>query len=402
MPQPAISSPDVAKNPRSMWTVSAIYWVWITFFFQQFIQLFHMAHTWQTALTVLGTLVFFGLYIGTAWSNAGLMPADDGGQAIFTPGLLIPIVAMALLSVIMTLFAGPAYGGLFIYTTAITAGRVPIRLGFWLITVLAIISVGGAWRIGLPSRDLVGDIFTVLVTGFTTLAMHWAFETNRALRRARRDSARLAVAEERLRFARDLHDLLGHSLSLITLKSELAGRLMTLAPERAAREIADIEAAARQALHEVRDAVAGYRQPTLEGEIQAAREMLQAAGIAFERESLGISAALKTPQEALLGWAVREGVTNIIRHSRARTCTIRVVYAPEAVSLNIENDGVATGLATQEGNGLRGLRERAVALGGDCEAAPTAGNGFVLTVMLPMSMIDGAGQPAPMAEGVAQ
>ena len=208
--------------------------------------------------------------------------------------------------------------------------------------------------------------------------------------------AQLAVTEERLRIARDLHDLLGHTLSLIALKSELARRLARGAPERAEAEIADVERAARAALQEVREAVAGYRQPTLASELRAARELLAAAGIAFTYEetdaangavgAVGLPVAL----EATLAWAMREGVTNVIRHSRARACAIHLDHQPAALTITIADDGhSAPDAGNAVGNGLRGLAERVAALGGTCESGAcesgmAGAGGFRLAVTLPL------------------
>jgi two-component system sensor histidine kinase DesK len=216
-----------------------------------------------------------------------------------------------------------------------------------------------------------------------------AVRANRELRAARDEIARLAVAEERLRFARDLHDLLGHTLSLIALKSELAGRLVRPAPERAVAEIGDVEAAARTALHEVREAVAGYRQPALVSELAAARELLEAAGIAVSLTGTP-PVALPSGVEATLAWTVREGVTNVIRHSRAHQCAIRLTRQEDGVGVEVSDDGEAGGslamqpTASGAGSGLRGLAERVSALGGTFEAGPRAGGGFRLAVSLPI------------------
>ena len=139
---------------------------------------------------------------------------------------------------------------------------------------------------------------------------------NQELTEARAELALTAVTAERERFARDLHDLLGHSLSVIAIKAELAGRLLELDPERAAAEVGDVEQVARQSLREVRQAVSGYRQPTLEGELEGARVALSAAGIEAEFERAPVT--LDPEVEAVLAWAVREGATNVIRHSGAR------------------------------------------------------------------------------------
>ena len=145
---------------------------------------------------------------------------------------------------------------------------------------------------------------------------------NQELNEARAELALSAVAAERERFARDLHDLLGHSLSVIAIKAELAGRLMSIDPERAAAEVADVEGVARESLREVRQAVSGYRQPTLEKELEGARVALSAAGIEAEVERAPVT--LDPEVEAVLAWAVREGATNVIRHSGATHCQVRV------------------------------------------------------------------------------
>ena len=205
-----------------------------------------------------------------------------------------------------------------------------------------------------------------------------------------------AVAEERLRIARDLHDLLGHNLSLIALKSELAGRLLHAAPERAATEIADIESVARTALQEVRDTVASYRRPALASELRGAREILAAAGIAYRMIGDAEAASdLPTGAEAVLSWAVREGVTNVIRHSRARTCFIHLTRTADRAGIEILDDGpgaaerpaLGTELLAQPGggNGLRGLAERVRAAAGVFEAGPREQGGFRLAVSLPLA-----------------
>src|SRR5262249_38244164 len=174
--------------------------------------------------------------------------------------------------------------------------------------LLLIVAVGGSFHQHMDPAALGNALLLMVFVGVTvissTRALAATVAANRALRVAREELARLAVAEERLRFARDLHDLLGHTLSLIALKSELAGRLARPGPERGAAEIADGEAAARAALGEVREAVAGYRRPTLAGELGAARELLAAAGIALAQG--GDPGELPFDVEAALAWAVRE------------------------------------------------------------------------------------------------
>jgi two-component system, NarL family, sensor histidine kinase DesK len=234
-----------------------------------------------------------------------------------------------------------------------------------------------------------GEIVPFPLIGIGMIAVSRLVVTVRELQAARREIAQLAAAEavarERLRFARDLHDLLGHSLSSITLKSELAGRLLPAAPEQAAAEVRDIEGVARRSLREVREAVSGYRQPTLDEELYGAREMLEAAGIAcrIEKEASPLPNAMNT----VLAWAVREGVTNVIRHSRADRCDIRVTHDSEEVRVEVKDNGHDSPpehkRTYSNGSGLSGLAERIAASGGNVEAGPLPESGFRLRVSLP-------------------
>jgi two-component system, NarL family, sensor histidine kinase DesK len=229
------------------------------------------------------------------------------------------------------------------------------------------------------------------------LAVCFAYSASRRLdlvnqlRETRAELARMAVADERLRIARDLHDLLGHSLSLITLKAELAGRLFDADRERAAREIADLEDVARRSLGEVRAAVTSYRQPRLAAELAAARHMLAAAGMDCQvhaPEPIDLPPAA----DALLAWTVREGTTNVVRHSGARTVTITVTVTAEDASAEITDDGVGPGLTAdscpgeQQGSGLSGLAERARAAGAEISSGEGPnGKGFRLLVRVAAS-----------------
>ncbi|MEP6842771.1 MAG: histidine kinase, partial [Pseudolysinimonas sp.] len=186
--------------------------------------------------------------------------------------------------------------------------------------------------------------------------------------------ARLAVNEERARLARDLHDSLGHSLTVVAVKSELAGKLISRDPSLASAEIADIEKLARDGLVELRAAVAGYRDANVDNELVAARTALRAAGVI---EHLPHDASAVDPElRGLFGWVVREGVTNVIRHAGARNCWIDVTRT----SVRIRDDGATTVDLAAAGSGLHGLRERAAAAGATLTAGPRPRGGFQLEV----------------------
>jgi len=254
----------------------------------------------------------------------------------------------------------------------------------------AVLCAAGALSVGLAQGVDYGGLLELALG--PPLAAFFAYssarrsELVRKLQETRAELARMAVAEERLRIARDLHDLLGHSLSLITIKAELAGRVIDADPGRAAREITDVEDVARRSLGEVRAAVTSYRQPSLAGELAAARQMLTAAGMDFQvyvPDSLDLS----QDTDALLAWTVREGATNAVRHSGARAVKITVTVTADEVSAEVADDGVGPSWdreAGEHGSGLAGLTERARAAGGEIKAGEgQAGKGFRLLVRVP-------------------
>ena len=246
---------------------------------------------------------------------------------------------------------------------------------------------------GDPGGAIVQGL-SVTIIGITVYSAIAVRRTNRALVEARQELARLAVAEERTRIARDLHDTLGQSLSVIALKSELAARLVEDDPGRARSEMEDVQRVARESLTSVRETIGGYRRASLATELAGARSALAAAGIDGRVEPS--PEGLPATADAILGWAVREGVTNILRHARARTAEIRVETEPTTVAVEISNDRrvddgadahapTSAGAPTSgAGTGLIGLRERVAAVGGEVEAAGLPDGGFRLRVSVPL------------------
>jgi two-component system sensor histidine kinase DesK len=231
---------------------------------------------------------------------------------------------------------------------------------------------------GNPYNYLITGFFAVVV-GVSNIFVAQSKRADCKLRRAQAENVQLAALAERERIARDLHDVLGHTLSVIVLKAELAGRLMGRGSAdetaRAAAEIADVKRTARTALAEVREAIGGYRTKGIGAEIEQARLTLDAAGVALTCESK--PPALKAREETVLSLAVREAVTNIVRHAHATRCTMRFRTTPDGfASLEVEDDGQAK--IEREGNGLRGMRERVQELGGRFRIEATPGTKLVI------------------------
>src|SRR5918995_4688521 len=328
-------------------------------------------------LTVAYVAVYLWLVLRYPFRNGEMSPSERR----FHVALLLVLATLAL-CLEVAFGSGIPYQLMFVViAAAVTLPTIPA-----VSTVIALIvltSVMYALRSGWDTlaSSWENAVAPFAIVGFSMIIVSRLVLTVRELRAAREQLARLAVAEERLRFARDLHDLLGHSLSSITLKSELAGRLLPATPDRAAAEVRDIESVARKALREVRDAVAGYRQPTLGEELNGAREILRAADVACAIDrNVGV---LPSDVDAVLAWAIREGTTNVIRHSRATHCEIRVAQVGEEVYAEITDDGLGfppEHETTTVGSGFSGLAERVAAARGDFEAKSMPEGGFRLRV----------------------
>ncbi|HLJ81565.1 MAG TPA: sensor histidine kinase, partial [Ktedonobacterales bacterium] len=359
----------------------------------------------QAFASLGGVAIFFAVYLAATLHETlrlvTLKPAALSGSSARS---WVPLAVLIVLGIVLAQSDVQVWGQLFIYAAAYAGVRLPTIQGVLGVAVVFVITALGIWRNEPSWGNFFGGAVFVGIVGAVCIIMARSRLTSRDLRAAREEVARLAVAAERLRFARDLHDLLGHSLSLIALKTELARQLVEVNTARAASELDDIERAARESLREVREAVSGYRQATLASELHEAEKMLAAAGITYRRDADDrLLGSLSPTAEAVLSWTVREGVTNVMRHSRARHCHIRVMRAGQDACIEIGDDGggwmgavrkpmgisVDDGSNGSEGNGLRGLAERVEALGGRFEAGPGAGGGFRLAVSIPAQHEDG-------------
>jgi two-component system, NarL family, sensor histidine kinase DesK len=269
----------------------------------------------------------------------------------------------------------------FLFLTMLSVGQlgrwsVPLVAGFSLAALLVPVLIP-SWHVSIgASFDDVTPV-AIPVVAIVMFAVLQVLRGNLALAEARAELAQLAAENERIRIARDLHDLLGHSLTTITVKAGLARRLGAADPVRALSQIAEVEELCRQALADVRSAVSGYRDVTLAGELARGRELLRASGIAAD---LPTATDIVDPAHSeLFGWTVREGLTNVVRHARARSCAVRLSRS----AIEIVDDGAGEPSPATElpaGNGLSGLRERVAAAGGQVDAGPLQAGGWQLRV----------------------
>ena len=251
--------------------------------------------------------------------------------------------------------------GVFVYVAAMIPFIVePLAISFLTFAVACGTLIVESFLLHRGPWNWAFGSLMILSIGGVNLLMAQKVRANRKLQMANEEIEQLAKLAERERIARDLHDVLGHTLSVIVLKSELAGRLFARDPQRAAAEIADVETISRQALSEVREAIRGYRTEGLAAEIKRAQSTLDAAGVTLVCEER--LPALNPAEETVVSLVVREAVTNVVRHAQASRCVMRFSTEDGKRALLVEDDG--RGGAREEGNGLRGMRERVESLGG--------------------------------------
>jgi len=320
--------------------------------------------------TLLGTAIFLALYFGVC------LLEDVRWQ----------LVLIGLMLVVGTMYVRSNGGActFFVFAAAL--------LPYVLENDVAILSLLGAivavavvdwWLLHLDGWFLLYGGGLSLVVGGSNIYFAQRQRMFRKLASANEEIEHLAKVAERERIARDLHDVLGHTLSVIILKSELAGKLIDRDPERAKTEMADVERTSRAALAEVRSTIRGYRSHSLESELQQAKAALETAGVVVKQESTEVR--LSPVQESVVALVVREAVTNIVRHAGARNCMLRMTPVNGSCRLEIQDDG--RGGDHTEGNGLRGMRERIEALGGTL--LHESSSGTKLTIQFPLTHSSG-------------
>jgi two-component system sensor histidine kinase DesK len=381
------------------WFFSAI---WLIYLIQPLSTLFGHGHGVLWTAGGLALVAAFGvLYIWT------LLVAVNRGRASARAGL----VAVTVLAVLSCTVYGKEWTSLWIYVSAATGMVLAAGPGGRRVATRGVIAVTAAYVFfGWLTHDDASDFFVVaipvLLIGLAMIGFRLQMQLMNELAQARETVAKLAANDERLRLARDMHDLTGQSLSTITLKAELAAkRLARLAPsadrDAALGDLTDIGGVSRQTLHDIREAVSGYRRPTLAIEAITAGNALAAAGIQLDDDTALTlrSGTFDAGAEAVLAWCLREAVTNVIRHSGARSCRIRLTERPGELSLEVTDDGRGPGHQPPDpaprdpaaGAGLHGMSERLSAVGGRLALGPAAGRenrGFTLTATVPVDHYD--------------
>ncbi|MFC8532993.1 sensor histidine kinase [Streptomyces sp. NPDC057249] len=325
------------------------------------------------------------------------------GRRLLAPVVLL-VVAVGLLAALAGV-DGVKGSGLLLMTLnapmALVITRVllvPVRRFLVESLCLSALITGALAVAGVRDGVLAGvvpcSLFGCVLVLISVRPSAWSMSVMWQAEQARDIQARLAVAEERLRFGRDMHDVLGRNLAVIALKSELAVELAQRGRPEAVDQMVEVQRIARASQQEVRDVVRGYREADLNTELAGAQGVLSAAGI--ECTVTGDSGEhLPAPVQSALGWVVREAATNVLRHGDPRHCLIRVGVTADTVVLQVENDGATpagtapspTSASDGPGSGLAGLRERLAALDGSLEAGPAKGGLFRLTATIPLAAI---------------
>ncbi|HXL92645.1 MAG TPA: sensor histidine kinase [Streptosporangiaceae bacterium] len=330
-----------------------------------------------------GLAAFVALYAAALWLRlkTGRLTAS-----------LILLAALGVVTIALNSAFGTSMAPLFILLAIACGAIVPWRelrkgppLTVVLMWGLASVAALILWAHHASAGEIWQVWYSSVLAGFVVALVTRFMQAIAELRRTRQELADAAVDAERVRFARDMHDLLGHTLSVMVVKAQVVRRLATRDPQAAAVQAADIEAVGRRALTEVRQAVTGYRGQGLARELKAARTALADAGYAVHVRQDGDPVPARA--SALLGWVVREGTTNVIKHSGGQHCEIAIHHEQGKATVEITDDGggnPATGLPSG-GHGLGGLRERVDTGGGTLEAASRPGGGFRLAATVPVA-----------------
>jgi two-component system sensor histidine kinase DesK len=346
---------DPREGPRRWGGVFAA--IWLFYLLNPLEAAWEKRDTAAGWVGIIATIVFAAIYLGAFVALRFRRPIGTPFRATpSTPVGATAVAAEIALGLMICLAVGQAGTATAVYVAVLSMVCLP-GVWAWLVVVMVAGSTYTATLVVAGWHADRGILFGILVAGLAVWGISQAINRNIEVLAVREENARLALEDERNRFARDLHDILGHSLTVITVKAELAQKLFDVDSERARAEVADLERLSRDALADVRRAVEGYRELTLPGELARARMALEAAGIEanLPNSTDDVPSALRE----LFAWTIREGVTNVVRHSGARSCTVTLTPS----SAEVADDGRGPVGTVVGGNGLVGLRERAAVAG---------------------------------------
>lgn len=300
-----------------------------------------------------------------------------GGHLVRSPRIVWIVAGLDLIAIFGSVH-NPSAAAFFIYGSALIALGFAPRPAMMVLAAQVLVGAAASAWLAVEWWYYMASVAISALIGAVTIQAAAKAAGDARLRMAQEEIERIAKLAERERIARDLHDLLGHTLSVVVLKSELAQKLMSRDPARALQEMAEVERISRQGLHEVREAITGYRTAGLAAEIEHVRETLAAAGIVctIETDALPLAPA----QETALSLALREAATNVIRHAAATRCQIRFYARDGSALMEIRDDG--HGGDAPFGNGLSGMRERVQALGGALRRETDRGTRLLVTLPL--------------------
>jgi two-component system sensor histidine kinase DesK len=368
-------APGDAENPTGPRRWGLLFaGIWLFYLLSPLTAAWSMRDEVRGWVGILATLAFATLYLSVFVAMRWRRTLSPFRAPLGAPQGVAIVLVLIGLGVVMCLSIGQEGTAAAVYVAVACVMCLQTRWA-WAVSVAVALTTYAATLVVPGWHRDPGILFGTLVATLAIWGITQAINRNIEVLAVREENARLALADERNRFARDLHDILGHSLTVITVKAELANRLIDVDPARARTELADLERLSRDALTDVRRAVEGYRELTLPGELARAREALSAAEI--DAELPNSTEGVPSDRRELFAWAVREGITNVIRHSGAQRCT--VVLGEHEVEVRDDGRGAQV---PGSGNGLTGLRERAAALGGSV-VTESLQPGFSLRVVVP-------------------
>lgn len=368
----AAQQPDLdARPPALRWLGIG---VWLVYLGPLADRLANDADGWRRPLGLVSLAVFVVAYLVALGARRAFRTDPADVRELLT--------RTAYIAVLLVCTAATIPGGgdealtCLVFVTAASMGTLPVRHGWTVLVTLFIVTELSGWLVDGWSGK--GNGFAIVLAGCAVWGFRMALLRQRRLVEAERELAAHALEEERSRIARDLHDILGHSLTVISVKTELAERMLDVDHGRTRSELLEIERLTRDALSDVRSTTAGLRGVSLPGEIAAAREVLDAAGI--EAELPMVADEVPSRWRELFAWTIREAVTNVVRHSAAGSCTVTLTPC----SVTIEDDGVGMETTSSHGRGLAGLGERTRNAGATLATGPaTSGAGFSVRVEVP-------------------